>query len=77
MCGRRYACRKLGRLEEAAESYGRALKQGPHSTRLLANRAYCLAKLGHFEAAIADYHAILAAEPSNVHALHNRQATRL
>jgi tetratricopeptide (TPR) repeat protein len=76
VCNHRYVCRKIGRLDEAIESYSLALKHGGPSTKLLANRAYCLAKIGHFEEAIEDYNSILAADPCNAHALHNRQAAK-
>jgi tetratricopeptide (TPR) repeat protein len=57
------ALSKLGRLEEAAADYGRAIAMNPRSAELFYNRANVNARLGRLEEALRDYGAAIGLAP--------------
>jgi tetratricopeptide (TPR) repeat protein len=69
--------RALERLEEALDSYDRALAVRPGFVEALQNRANVLKELGRLEEAIASYNEALAIRPDDAEALNIRAAALL
>lgn len=66
------ALKKLGRFQEAAESYSTALKISPSYSRSLLNRGFAYICLGEYDKALEDENAILRHNPDEIDALIQR-----
>lgn len=64
--------RRLGKKQEALESYSAALSRQPKNTMILSNRASLYAELGNVEKAINDYTALLIQDPQHEDARYAR-----
>lgn len=63
---------QLGRLEEALESYEKALEISPDDRMVLTNRGITFSDLGRHEEAIASFDKALEADPEHAITLHSR-----
>jgi len=63
--------RKLGRFEEAAEAFRRAILEGGESSRCLNNLGTVLDALGERAEALQMFHRAIAADENNAEACHN------